>query len=150
MNEIFLSPYNPKETEERIYKIWEDSGFFNPNVCIEKGVTDKNAEVFSMMLPPPNVTGTLHLGHASMLTIEDIMTRFARMQGKRTLWLPGTDHAAIATQSKVEKILEKEEGKKRRDFSREEFLRRVDNYAQKSHDTIANQIKKMGSSLDWS
>ncbi len=146
----FLKPYDAKETEDRIYKLWEESGFFNPDVCIEKGITDKDAETFSMVLPPPNVTGTLHLGHASVLTIEDIMTRFARMQGKRTLWLPGTDHAAIATQSKVEKILEKEEGKRKTDLGREEFLKRVNKFAQESHDTIINQSKKMGASLDWS
>lgn len=145
-----LKPYDPKETEDRIYKLWEDSGFFNPDVCIEKGITDKDAETFSMVLPPPNVTGTLHLGHAATLTIEDIMTRFARMQGKRTLWLPGTDHAAIATQSKVEKILEKEEGKRKTDLGREEFLKRVEKFAQESHDTIVTQSKKMGASLDWS
>lgn len=146
----FLKPYDPKETEDRIYKLWEESGFFNPDVCIEKGVTDKDATPFSMVLPPPNVTGTLHLGHAATLTIEDIMARFARMQGKRTLWLPGTDHAAIATQSKVEKILEKEEGKRKSDLGREEFLERVNKFAQASHDTIINQSKKMGASLDWS
>jgi len=145
----FLSPYNPQSTEDRIYKLWEESGFFNPDVCIQKGVTDKNAQPFSIMLPPPNVTGTLHIGHASMLVIEDIMVRFARMQGKRTLWLPGTDHAAIATQSKVEKILEKE-GIRKNDLGREEFLKRVEKFAQESHDTIINQSKKMGASLDWS
>ena len=145
-----LKPYDPKETEDRIYKAWEESGFFNPDVCIEKGIANKDAETFSMVLPPPNVTGTLHLGHAATLTIEDIMTRFARMQGKRTLWLPGTDHAAIATQSKVEKILEKEEGKRKTDLGREEFLKRVEQFAQNSHDTIINQSKKMGASLDWS
>lgn len=145
-----LSPYNPKETEDRIYKLWEESGFFNPDTCIEKGITNSEAEPFSMVLPPPNVTGTLHIGHASMLVIEDIMVRFARMQGKRTLWLPGTDHAAIATQSKVEKILEKEEGKRKNDFGREEFLKRVEEFAQNSHDTIVSQIKKMGASIDWS
>ena len=145
-----LKPYDPKETEDRIYKLWEESGFFNPDICIEKGVTDKDAEPFSIMLPPPNVTGTLHIGHASMLTIEDIMVRFARMQGKRTLWLPGTDHAAIATQSKVEKILEKEEGKRKTDLGREEFLNRVNKFAKDSHDTIVSQMKKMGTSVDWS
>jgi len=150
INPKFLKPYDPKETEDRIYKLWEESGFFNPDVCIEKGFTDKDAETFSMVLPPPNVTGTLHLGHAATLTIEDIMTRFARMQGKRTLWLPGTDHAAIATQSKVEKMIEKEEGKRKTDLGREEFLNRVNKFAQESHDTIINQSKKMGASLDWS
>ncbi len=146
----FLKPYNPTNTEDRIYKLWEESGFFNPDTCVEKGIADKEAETFSMVLPPPNVTGTLHLGHAATLTIEDIMTRYARMQGKRTLWLPGTDHAAIATQTKVEKLLEKEEGKRKTDLGREEFLKRVQKFAQESHDTIINQSKKLGASLDWS
>lgn len=145
-----LKPYDPKSTEDRTYSLWQESGFFNPDVCIEKGITSPDAEPFSIVLPPPNVTGTLHTGHASMLVIEDIMVRFARMQGKRTLWLPGTDHAAIATQSKVEKILEKEEGKRKNDLGREEFLKRVEAFAQESHDTIVNQIKKMGASVDWS
>jgi valyl-tRNA synthetase len=145
-----LKPYNPDETEDRIYKLWEESGFFNPDVCIEKGIVDKNAEPFSLILPPPNVTGTLHLGHAFEDTIEDILVRFARMQGRPTLWLPGTDHAAIATQSKVEKLIEKEEGKRKSDFTREEFLEKVNKFAQESHDTIVNQMKKMGASLDWS
>jgi valyl-tRNA synthetase len=145
-----LKPYDPSITEDRIYKIWEESGYFNPDICIEKGVAESDAETFSIVLPPPNVTGTLHVGHAAMLVIEDIMTRFARMQGKRTLWLPGTDHAAIATQSKVEKILEKEEGKRKTDLGREDFLKRVNTFAQESHDTIVNQVKKMGASVDWS
>jgi valyl-tRNA synthetase len=145
-----LQPYNPAETEDRIYSQWLESGFFNPDVCIEKGVSDDTLKPFSMILPPPNVTGTLHIGHASMLVIEDIMTRYARMQGRPTLWLPGTDHAAIATQSKVEKILEKEEGKRKTDLGREEFLARVEAFAKDSHDTIVNQTKKMGASVDWS
>ena len=149
MDEKFLKPYDPKETEDRIYKLWEESGFFNPDVCVTKGVTDKNAETFSIVLPPPNVTGTLHTGHALTLIIEDIMVRYARMQGKRTLWLPGTDHAAIATQTKVEKLLEKE-GLKRKEMGREEFLKQVEEFAQNSHDSIVNQCKKMGASLDWS
>ena len=108
-----LKPYDPSATEDRIYDLWQQSGFFNPDVCIEKGFTKPDAQPFSIVLPPPNVTGTLHIGHAAMLVIEDIMVRFARMQGKRTLWLPGTDHAAIATQSKVEKIIEREKAKRR-------------------------------------
>ncbi|MEK7471605.1 MAG: valine--tRNA ligase, partial [Patescibacteria group bacterium] len=138
-----------KNTEKRIYKLWEESGFFNPDICIEKGITKPNAPYFSMVLPPPNVTGNLHTGHALMLVIEDIMVRHARMNGKKTLWLPGTDHAAIATQSKVEKILEKK-GIKKKDLGREEFLKRVEKFARESHDTIVNQAKKMGASLDWS
>jgi len=149
VNDKLLKPYDPKETEERIYKIWEESGFFNPDICIEKGVTDVNAPKFSIVLPPPNVTGSLHTGHALMIVVQDIMTRHARMDGKRTLWLPGTDHAAIATQSKVEKLLEKE-GVRKNDLGREEFLKRVHQFAKDSHDTIVNQCKKMGASLDWS
>ncbi len=150
MNDLFLSPYNFKTTEDRIYDIWLQSGFFNPDVCIEKGVTSPDAPHFSIVLPPPNVTGTLHMGSAFMLAIQDIMVRYNRMQGKRTLWIPGTDHAAIATQSKVEKIIQKEEGKNRHDLGRDEFLERVNKFAKDSHDQIIVQTKKMGSSLDWS
>jgi len=150
MNEKFLKPYNPKETEDAIYQRWEESGFFNPDVCIEKGITDKDAAPFSIILPLPNVTGTLHMGHAAMLAIEDVMIRFNRMRGKKTLWLPGTDHAAIATQSKVEEILYKKDRKTRHDLGRKEFLKHVEQFAQESHDTIVHQLKKMGSSLDWS
>jgi valyl-tRNA synthetase len=145
-----LSPYNPTETEDRIYKLWEESGFFNPDICIEKGITKADAEAFSIVLPPPNVTGTLHLGHAFEDTMQDIIVRFNRMQGKRTIWIPGTDHAAIATQSKVEKMIEKEEGKRKSDFTRDEFLQKVDAFAKQSHDTIVSQVKKMGASVDWS
>jgi valyl-tRNA synthetase len=142
--------YDIKEVESRIYEKWEKSGLFNPDVCVEKGVTKPDAEAFSIVLPPPNVTGELHMGHAAMLVIEDIMVRYNRMKGKKTLWVPGTDHAAIATQSKVEKIMYKEEKKRRHDLGREEFLRRVNEYAQKNRDTIVRQVKRMGSSLDWS
>ena len=144
-----LKPYSPTDTESRIYTAWEESGFFNPDVCIEQGITKSDAEHFSIVLPPPNVTGTLHTGHALMLVIQDIMVRYQRMLGKKTLWIPGTDHAAIATQSKVEKILEKE-GIRKNDLGREEFLKRVEQFAQESHDSIVNQCKKMGASLDWS
>ncbi len=144
------SRYDINEVEARIEKLWEDSGLFDPDVCIEKGITDPHAEPFCVVLPPPNVTGTLHMGHAAMLAIEDIMVRYARMQGKRTLWIPGTDHAAIATQSKVEKDILKKEGKNRHDLGREEFLKRVRAFAQESHDTIVRQTKRMGASLDWS
>ncbi len=149
MDQKFLSPYKPEETEDRIYQKWQDSGFFNPDVCIAKGVTAPDAETFTIVLPPPNVTGVLHMGHAAMLAIEDIVVRYHRMQGKRTLWLPGTDHAAIATQSKVEKLLEKEKVT-RQDLGREEFLKRVDAFAQDSHDSIVHQVRKLGASVDWS
>lgn len=149
MNDKFLKPYESKEVENRIYALWEETGFFNPDICIEKKVTSNTADYFSIVLPPPNVTGVLHLGHAVMLAIEDAIVRFERMKGKRTLWVPGTDHAAIATQTKVEKILQKE-GIRKYDLGREEFLNRVQNFAQESHDTITSQMKAMGASVDWS
>ncbi len=148
--EIFLKPYQPSEHEDAIYAAWEESGYFNPETCIEKGVTKKDAESYTIVLPPPNVTGTLHMGHAAMLAVEDILVRYARMNGKRTLWIPGTDSAAIATQSKVETDLYKKEHKTRYDFGREEFLTKVNSFALESQGTILNQLRKMGSSLDWS
>jgi valyl-tRNA synthetase len=148
--EVFLKPFEPKDHEDGIYAHWEASGFFNPDVCIERGIAAPDAETFSIVLPPPNVTGTLHMGHAAMLAVEDILVRYSRMLGKRTLWIPGTDSAAIATQSKVESELYKAEGKTRHDLGREEFLKRVYAFAEDSKDTIINQTKRMGSSLDWS
>jgi len=142
--------YNPKESEDKIYELWEKSGFFNPDNCVQAGIAKEDAEVFSIILPPPNVTGTLHMGHAAMLAIQDILIRYHRMKGHRTLWLPGTDHAALATQSKVEAELYKKEKKTRHDVGREEFLARVEQFAKESHDTIIHQLRKMGSSLDWS
>ncbi len=150
MDPKLLSPYNPRETEDRIYKTWLESGFFNPDKSLTEGITTKKSEYFSIVLPPPNVTGTLHVGHAATITIEDIMVRFNRMRGKRTLWIPGTDHAAIATQSKVEENLYKKEKKTRRDFARDDFLRIVENFARESRETIIGQVKKMGASVDWS
>jgi len=143
----FLKAYEPQGVEDAIYQKWLDSGYFTPENLPD--FADRK-EVFSIVLPPPNVTGTLHIGHATMLAIEDSMVRFARLSGKKALWVPGTDHAAIATQSKVEKMIFEAEGKTRHDLGRPEFLRRVNEFAQNSHDTIVNQCKKMGSSLDWS
>jgi valyl-tRNA synthetase len=147
---IFLKPYNPLETEDALYKMWEESGYFNPDNCIKDGITSDSAESFSIVLPPPNVTGTLHMGHAAMLAVEDILVRHARMQGKKTLWIPGTDSAAVATSEKVEKEMYKKEGITRHDIGREAFLERVQIFAEESKATIINQTKKMGSSLDWS
>jgi valyl-tRNA synthetase len=148
--DIFLSPYNPAEHEDNLYELWNNSGYFNPDKCVADGIADPTIAPFSMVLPPPNVTGTLHMGHAAMLAVEDILVRYNRMLGKRTLWIPGTDSAAIATQSKVEKIILKEEKKNRHDIGREALLKRVDAFAEESKNTIINQTKKMGSSLDWS
>lgn len=144
MKDKFLKPYNPTETEGKIYRLWEESGYFNPD-----NLPERHQEPFSIVLPPPNVTGTLHTGHAMMLAVEDTIIRFKRMLGKKTLWVPGTDHAAIATQSKVDKLVQKE-GLSRHDLGREKFLERVEKFAQESHDTIVEQLKSMGASLDWS
>ncbi|HTM68062.1 MAG TPA: valine--tRNA ligase, partial [Candidatus Binatia bacterium] len=136
--------YEPKAVEDRIYAAWEGSGFFNPD-----NLPGKRAESFTIMMPPPNATGTLHIGHAMFMTLEDLMTRFHRMRGKAALWVPGTDHAAIATNTKVEKILAKE-GKTKYDLGREGFIERVKDYIAGSQGTIRKQIRKMGSSCDWS
>jgi len=148
--EIFSSAYNHLEHEDARYKEWEASGLFNPDTCVAEGVAAPDAETFSMVLPPPNVTGTLHVGHASMLAIQDILVRYHRMRGHRTLWIPGTDSAALATQSKVEEIIYKSEKKTRHDIGREELLARIDAFAKESEATILGQTRKMGSSLDWS
>jgi valyl-tRNA synthetase len=145
MPEKFLKPYDAQATEASIYKKWEESGYFNPD-----NLPGERTEPFSIVLPPPNVTGTLHLGHASMLAVEDILVRYKRMQGYKALWIPGTDSAAIATQSKVEKEIQKGEGKSRHDLGRDELLKRIDAFAEESKATIINQVKRMGSSLDWS
>jgi valyl-tRNA synthetase len=145
MNDKFLKPYNPGETEGRIYKSWEESGFFNPD-----NLPKRHQEPFSIVLPPPNVTGVLHVGHAYEDTLQDIAIRFHRMVGKKVLWIPGADSAAIATQARVEKDIQKSEGKTRHDLGREELVRRVHEFAKGSENTILSQIRKMGTSLDWS
>ena len=135
--------YQPQDYEDEIYKKWLDSGYFNPdNLPFE---TDEH---YSIMMPPPNATGVLHLGHASMVAIEDTMIRYNRLLGKKALWLPGTDHAAIATQTKVEKIIA-EEGETRHSLGREKFLERVKEYVAETQETIRTQIKKVGASCDW-
>ncbi len=133
--------YIPKSYEDKIYKKWETSGVFTPKV-------DPKKKPFTISMPPPNATGTLHLGHATMLAIEDIMIRYKRMQGFSALWLPGTDHASIATQNRVEKNLA-ENGQNRHELGRAKFLKEVDKFVEQSRDTIKNQIRKMGSSCDW-
>lgn len=145
MDDKFKQPYNPSETEARIYEAWEKSGYFNPD-----NLPGERTEPFVVTLPPPNVTGVLHLGHAYEDSLQDAVVRYNRMRGKKTLWVPGTDSAAIATQARVEKNIQKEEGKSRHDIGREELVRRVGEFAKTSEHTILNQIKRMGASLDWS
>ncbi len=135
--------YDSKKFEDKIYKDWENSGIFKP---------DKKAKgkPFSISMPPPNATGTLHLGHAVMLALEDIMTRVNRMKQNPTLWLPGTDHASIATENKVEKLLLEKTKKNKKEIGREKFLKEAEAYVAKSQDTIKNQMRKIGASCDWS
>ncbi|MFH1284622.1 MAG: valine--tRNA ligase [Candidatus Peregrinibacteria bacterium] len=133
--------YEAKKYEDNIYKKWEASSAFTPKI-------DKNKRPFSISMPPPNATGVLHLGHAVMLALQDIMVRHHRMLGESALWLPGTDHAAIATQNKVEQLLAKK-GKTRFDLGRKEFLKEVGKFVKSSQNTIRRQIRKMGSSCDW-
>ncbi len=141
--------YEPQKYEDSIYSSWEKSGFFNPDVCVEKGICSEDAKPFTISLPPPNATGKLHIGHAMMLAIEDLMIRHHRMKGDRALWIPGTDHAAIATNAIVEKELVAE-GKTKHDLGREKYVERVKEYISKSQENIRQQVRKMGSSLDWS
>jgi len=141
-----IKTYNPQKTEQDIYRLWEESGKFNPdNLDLPK-----NAKSYTIILPPPNITDKLHLGHSSMLAIEDLLIRYHRMKKFRTLWLPGTDHAAIATQNVVEKKLLKEKNLSRHDLGREKFMKEAWNFMKTTQSTILNQTKRMGASLDWS
>ncbi|PIR95123.1 valine--tRNA ligase, partial [Candidatus Falkowbacteria bacterium CG10_big_fil_rev_8_21_14_0_10_37_6] len=150
MNKELDKAYDPQKHEDSIYKKWEDSGFFNPDICVAKGICKKNADTYTVVLPPPNVTAKLHLGHVVMVAVTDALIRYNRMNGKRALWIPGTDHAAIATQNVVEKKLLEEEKKTRHDLGRKAFLEQVNAFAQKTKSNIINQLKKSGASLDWS
>ena len=134
--------YDPSATEDKLYKTWEEKGYFNAEV-------DKNKKPFTIVIPPPNVTGQLHMGHAFDETLQDILIRTKRMQGYSALWMPGTDHAGIATQIKVEENLRKEEGLTRYDLGREKFLERVWAWKNQYGDRIIQQLKKLGSSCDW-
>jgi valyl-tRNA synthetase len=143
-----LSQYKACDHEDEIYKKWEESGAFSPSSTSYK--LQATSSSFSLVMPPPNATGTLHIGHAVMLAIEDIMVRYHRMKGEATVWIPGTDHAAIATQTTVEKKLLKESGKRRSDLGRENFLQEVEKFVAASQERIKLQIRKMGASCDWS
>ena len=134
--------YDPAASEGRLYEFWQEGGFFGAKV-------DPNKKPFSIVMPPPNVTGQLHMGHAMDCTLQDILIRAKRMQGYSALWVPGTDHAGIATQIKVEEALRKE-GLTRYDLGREKFLERVWDWKNRFGDRIVTQQKKMGASCDWS
>ena len=134
--------YDPREVEGKIYQMWLDRGCFH-------AVADPEKKPFAIVMPPPNVTGQLHMGHALDATLQDILTRFKRMQGYSALWLPGTDHAGIATQIKVEETLRNEEGLTRYDLGREKFLERVWDWKEKYGQRIVHQQMKLGASCDW-
>ncbi|MDI6601787.1 MAG: valine--tRNA ligase [Thermoanaerobacteraceae bacterium] len=134
--------YSPQEFEERIYKNWVEKGYFKP-------IIDKNKKPFTIVMPPPNITGQLHLGHALDNTMQDILIRWKRMQGIPTLWVPGTDHASIATEVKIVEML-REEGLTKEQVGREEFLRRAWQWKEKYGGRIVEQLKRLGSSCDWS
>src|SRR5476649_660774 len=141
--EELAKTYNPKETEDRIYKLWETSKSFTPSIS-----STSSQPPFTIVIPPPNVTGSLHMGHALNNTIQDILVRRKRMEGIPTLWLPGTDHAGIATQNVVEKKLAKE-GKKRQDMGREAFEKEIWTWVDEYGHIIVDQLKKLGCSCDW-
>ncbi len=136
--------YDPQATEDHIYKLWEESGAFKADVNSKK-------DPFTISMPPPNATGQLHLGHAVMLALEDIFIRFQRMRGKEALWVPGTDHASIATESVVIRKIQKEEGiaDPRKTVGREKLIQRIADFVEESRGTIRGQVRKMGSSCDW-
>ena len=141
MSEI-AKAYDPKLVEPKWYQAWLDADAFG-------GIPDKKKEAFTIVIPPPNVTGMLHIGHVLNNTIQDILVRRARQEGKKTLWLPGTDHASIATHARIERELRKE-GKTRHDLGREAFLKRAWQWSDEHRNIILNQLKKLGSSCDWS
>ena len=143
MNKELPKNYAPSEFEDRIYKNWCDKGYFKPDA-------DKKKPAFSIVIPPPNVTGQLHMGHALDETLQDVLCRYKRMQGFSTLWVPGTDHAGIATQIKVEENLRVNESLTRYDLGREKFLERVWDWKNQYGSRIINQLKKLGASCDWS
>ncbi len=143
MREELAKNYNPAEFEDRIYAKWCEKGYFKPD-------SDKKKKPFSIVIPPPNVTGQLHMGHALDETLQDILVRTKRMQGYSTLWVPGTDHAGIATQIKVEERLRVDEGLSRYDLGREKFLERVWAWKDSYEERITGQLKKLGASCDWS
>ncbi|MFZ9461907.1 MAG: class I tRNA ligase family protein, partial [Opitutales bacterium] len=134
--------YDPQGVEQRWYDLWVSSGCF-------KGKVDPAREPFAVMIPPPNVTGVLHMGHLLNNTLQDIMVRRARQEGKSALWLPGTDHAGIATQSRVERELKQKQGKTRHDLGREKFLEAASEWRDKHGGIILSQLRKLGASCDW-
>jgi valyl-tRNA synthetase len=144
MNDKFLKPYNPNETEARIYELWEKSGYFNPD-----NLPGDRKEAFTIVMPPPNANGDLHAGHSLFITLEDVMTRYKRMRGYRALWLPGADHAGFETQVVYEKKLEKE-GRSRFGMAPEDLYKEILQFTLDNKKNMETQVRSMGASCDWS
>jgi valyl-tRNA synthetase len=147
--ERFLKPYDPQETEARIYKKWLDSDYFNPDTCVKEGVTKKDAEPYCVIMPPPNSNGSLHAGHAVFVTIEDLLIRYHRMCGKRALWVPGADHAGFETQVVYEKKLQKE-GRSRFGMDPKELHAEIMEFTLANKSFMEGQLRQLGASCDWS
>lgn len=149
INPKLLKPYDPGNTEDRIYKLWEESGFFNPDICIEKGVTLNDAEPYTIIMPPPNANGRLHVGHGLTFALQDILTRYHRMNGYKTLWVPGADHAGFETQIVYEKKLEKE-GRSRFDMDPKDLYKEIYDFTIESKKFMEADVRRLGASCDWS
>ncbi|MBQ9994321.1 MAG: class I tRNA ligase family protein, partial [Clostridia bacterium] len=141
MQKEIAKQYDPKEVEDKIYKMWEDGNYFH-------AVVDETKKPYTIVIPPPNITGQLHMGHALDNTLQDILIRWRRMQGRATLWLPGTDHASIATEAKIVEAM-KAEGLTKEGIGREAFLERAWEWKKTYGGRIVKQLRKMGSSCDW-
>ncbi|MEK7657743.1 MAG: valine--tRNA ligase [Patescibacteria group bacterium] len=149
VNFQFDKPYNHQEVEDKIYKLWEESGYFAPEAHQPEAGNPNSKKTFTIIMPPPNANGSLHLGHALMLALEDIMIRYYRMRGFKTLWLPGADHAGFETQVVYEKKLEKE-GRNRFEIPREQFYEEIWDFTQANKKNMESQIRRLGASCDWS
>jgi len=147
--EIFLTPYEASAHEAAIYQLWEKSGYFNPDTCIRDGITKKDADTFAIIMPPPNANGRLHAGHGTDMTLKDILIRFNRMRGKRTLFLPGSDHAGFETQGVFEKKLQKE-GRSRFGMDRDQLYQEIYDFVMENKSVMETDLRALGVSCDWS
>ena len=148
MLEKFNKPYNSKEVEEKIYKSWEDSGYFNPDNLPFSKTKNQKPKTFSIIMPPPNANGSLHLGHALAIGLEDVIIRYKRMRGFKTLWIPGADHAGFETQIVYDKVIEKE-GRNRFEIPREKLFQEILDFTNKNKKIMESQVRRLGASCDW-
>jgi len=149
MSTTLASRYDPKEAQDRWYAFWEQKGYFHAEPDSSRGASGPGSQPYTIVIPPPNVTGALHMGHALNNTLQDILVRWRRMQGYNTLWMPGTDHAGIATQAVVERRIREQEGLTRQQLGRDELVRRIWEWKDEYERRILNQLRKLGCSCDW-